>query len=78
MKTYTADTLEYKDDDEIQLDIQIFFTVPRDWAEKWCKQDELFESLEEFDEEYVWDDSWEMYLAAQEDGVIINTEEFLL
>ena len=74
METYTANTLEYRDTDTEERDVIVWFTVPKEWAEEWCKNNE-FESLEEFDTKYIWDDSWEMYLSAQEDDVILCITE---
>ena len=74
METYTANTLEYRDTETEERDVIVWFTVPKEWAEEWCKNNE-FESLEEFDTEYVWDDSWEMYLSAQNDDVILRIAE---
>ena len=73
-ETYTADTLEYRDTDTEEKDAVFLFTVPREWAENWCKNNE-WESLEEFDSEYIWDDSWLMYQSAMDDNVVIDTED---
>ena len=76
METYVADTLEYRDTETECNDVIVWFTVPKEWAEKWCIRNG-WKSLKEFDMEYIWDDSYEMYTRAQEDGVIIHTmEEF--
>lgn len=74
METYIANTIIYRDTEEECSDVIVWFTIPKEWAENWCKKNE-WESLENFDTEYVWDDSYEMYIAAMEDNVIIHTME---
>lgn len=74
IETYTANTLEYRDTDTGERDIVIWFTVPKEWAEKWCKGNK-WESLEEFKAEYIWDDSWKMYQSAMKDGVVLSVTE---
>ena len=73
METYMADTLIYIDTETESNDVIVWFTVPKEWAENWCKKNK-WESLEKFDTEYVWDDSYEMYTDAKEDNVIINAK----
>ena len=77
MNTYKANTLLYKDTETEMNDVLVWFTVPKEWAEKWCKENE-FESLETFDTEYVWDDSYEMYVSALEDNVVISIKEYII
>lgn len=72
-ETYIADTLLYEDDEYETKDVQVWFTVPRDWATEWCKENE-WESLDQFNDEYIWDDSYEMYIAALDDDVILSEE----
>ena len=74
METYIANTLIYRDTETECNDVVVWFTISKEWAETWCKKNE-WESLENFDTEYVWDDSYEMYIAAMEDNVIIHTME---
>lgn len=49
----------------------IVFEVPRDWAINWIKT-ELGMSLEEFLNEYTWDDTLAMRYKADADGVLMN------
>ena len=72
--TYVANTLLYEDNenDYTSKDVIVWFTVPKKWAEKWCVNNE-WESLEHFNDEYVWGDSYEMYISAEDDGVILET-----
>lgn len=78
MKVYSADTIEYRNTDTDELyeerDVVFWFDVPKEWAENWCKKNG-YNSLEEFDEEYIWDNSWNMYCSAKEDNVVIGTRE---
>lgn len=78
MKIYTADTIEYRNTDTDELyeerDVVFSFDVPKKWAKKWCKEND-WKSLEEFDTEYIWDNSWDMYCSAKEDNVVISTRE---
>ena len=78
MKIYSADTIEYRntytDESYEEKDVVFWFDVPEEWAEKWCK-DNGYSSLEEFNDRYVWDDSWNMYCSAREDNVVINIIE---
>ena len=74
METYVTNTLEYRDTDTEERDVVIWFTVPKEWAEKWCKENN-WESLEEFDTEYIWDNSWEMYESAKKDNIILSITE---
>ena len=77
MNIYKANTLLYKDTETEMNDVLVWFTVPKEWAEKWCKENE-FESLETFDTEYVWDDSYNMYISALEDNVVISIKEYII
>ena len=78
MDIYGADTVEYRtiDTDELyeEQDVVFWFYVPNEWADKWCKENG-YDSLEEFDTEYVWSDSWEMYTSAKHDNVVISIKE---
>ena len=78
MKIYSADTIEYRNTDADELyeerDVVFWFDVPTEWAENWCKKNG-YNSIKEFDEEYIWDDSWNMYCSAKEDNVVIDTRE---
>jgi len=78
MDIYSAETIEYRDTETKEAyeerDVVFWFHVPKEWAEKWCKE-YGYESLEKFDEEYIWDDSWNMYCSAKEDEVVIRVEE---
>lgn len=78
MNVYSADTIEYRNIDVNGLyeerDVVFWFDVPKEWAENWCKKNG-YSSLDEFDEEYIWDDSWDMYCSAKKDNVIISTRE---
>ena len=78
MEIYSANTIEYRniDTDELyeERDIVFWFDVPKEWAEKWCKNNG-YNSLEEFDGEYIWSNSWDMYCSAIEDNVVIDTKE---
>lgn len=78
MKIYSADTIEYRniDTDEFyeERDVVFWFDVPNEWAEEWCKKNG-YSSLEEFDKEYIWNDSWNMYCSAKEDNVVISIRE---
>lgn len=56
----------YNYDDEL-----IVIEVPEDWAVNWIKA-ELGMSLEEFLNEYTWDDTLEMRYSANADGVLIS------
>ena len=72
--TYTASTIVYRDTENDERDVIVYFTVPEDWAEKWCKENG-YTCLEKFEREYIWDDSYEMYTSAIEDNVIVRVEE---
>ena len=73
---YTFSTLEYRDTETEEKDVVVYFTVPREWAEKWVEDNAPeYESLEDFFDNYIWDESYSMYESAVEDGVIIRTEE---
>lgn len=78
MDIYSAETIEYRNTETEEMyeerDIVFRFYVPKEWAEKWCKENG-YNSLEEFDEEYIWDDSWEMYIWAERDNIILRIEE---
>ena len=78
MEIYSAETREYREVETEEAyedrDIVFWFDVPKEWAEKWCKK-YGYGSLEKFDNEYIWDNSWDMYCCAEEDNVIISVEE---
>ena len=78
MEIYSADTIEYRDvsTDELyeERDVVFWFDVQKEWAENWCKENG-YGSLEEFDNEYIWDNSWDMYCSAKEDNVVIDVRE---
>ena len=73
--TYTVDTLVYKDTEIEQHDIQVWFTVTMEWAEKWCKENG-YDNLEEFDYTYTWDDAYEMYKSALNEKVVISEKGY--
>lgn len=48
-----------------------YFKVPYQWAEKVIKED--FEmTIEDFLNEYIWDDSEQIYFQAENEGVLLN------
>ena len=65
MYTDRKNGIENEDyDDEVKV-----FSVPLAWAEKWLR--EIFkDTVDDFMDEYTWDDSLYMYEAARTDGVI--------
>ena len=80
LKTVTYDT--YSDmftDDKHMIENENYdneirwFEVPEEWANKWVKE-HGFSGFEEFDNEYTWDDSIQMYEDAKAEGVLISTE----
>ena len=48
-------------------------TVPTAWAKEWV-QEHCDMSLDEYENEYTWDDSIQMYEDAKAEGVLISTE----
>ena len=78
MKLYTAETIEYSTTETEELyeerDIVFNFSVPYEWAEKWCEQNG-YNSIGEFDSSYIWEDSWYMYCAACKERVVVNRVE---
>ena len=70
----------------LQQDILICFTVKREWAQKWFDENvkgsetrglidkEVYESLEDFEKDYIWEDSWQMYMAAVIANAVIEKE----
>lgn len=48
-------------------------TVPTAWAKEWVK-DHCDMTLDEYENEYTWDDSIQMYEDAKAEGVLISTE----
>lgn len=78
MNIYSANTIEYRNTDTDELyeerDVVFWFDVPKSWAEKWCEKNG-YNSLVEFNSEYIWDDSWNMYCSAKEDNVVIGVRE---
>lgn len=78
MEIYSADTIEYRNTETDELyeekDIVFWFDVPKEWAENWCKKNG-YNSLAEFDNNYVWDDSWNMYCSAKEDNIVVDVRE---
>ncbi|MBO5969890.1 MAG: hypothetical protein J6S14_15490 [Clostridia bacterium] len=71
--TYYVDTLITERSDDIEKEIILWFTVPRDWAENWCKTNG-WASLEVFNANYIWDDSYSMFISAQNAGMLLGTE----
>ena len=47
------------------------FTVPKAWAENWIHKN-FNESIDVFDNEFTYDDSYQMYEQALHDGVLIE------
>ena len=75
-KMMTFDTYpDLFDDDENEnynYDYEIrLFTVPSEWAEAWVNK-ECEMSMEEFMDEYTWEDTNDMYCAAILDDVIVE------
>lgn len=81
------DTLE-KDDDSVTLDtfpdddrnFSKKFTVPRSWLIDILERLDGFNErkcvdLERFLQNYIWDETWFIYLQAKKDEVIISEEE---
>lgn len=75
---YCVETIEYREIDTeekyVELDVVFCFFVPREWAENWCKKND-WDSLDEFDNEYIWNYSWDMYCSAENDDVVDHIEE---
>lgn len=72
----TFSTLIYRDNETEEKDVVVYFTVPRGWAEKWVEDNAPeYESLEDFFDNYIWDESYSMYESAVEDDVILHIEE---
>lgn len=75
---YSAETIEYinieTEESYKEIDTVFCFYVPREWAENWCKNNNWI-SLDEFDTQYIWSNSWDMYCSAKEDNVLVRVEE---
>lgn len=69
--TYTAFTYKNLETDE---DGDMSFTVPKEWADKWCVKNG-YSSRKEFNSNCTWDESAKMYQDAEEDDVIIYTSK---
>lgn len=82
--TIEYDTLIYEDTDEYKHDVILWFTVSKDWAIEWfdknCKgekthgniSEDTYKTLDDFNNDYIWDDTHDMYVAAIEDGEVIS------
>lgn len=71
---FTAETVTFSYEDN-EPDCDVWFDVPKEWADNWCKGNE-FSGIEDFDNTYVFDDSHDMYLAAMEEGTLIEARKF--
>lgn len=53
-----------------------YFEVPKSWLidtlEKWGKR---YMDLEEFLDNYVWDETWFIYVLAKDNGMLITEKE---
>lgn len=47
------------------------FSVPDEWLVRWFDLNGI-KSLNAFESEYTWDDTWQMYCDAGIDGVLSN------
>lgn len=76
MIIYQADTLLniYHADKDDEVETHIWFTVEKSWAENWVKEGEIWNSLEEFDSDYIWDNGLDMYEAALDEEALIEVE----
>lgn len=71
---YTAETVTFSYEDN-EPDCDVCFDVPHEWADNWCKNNE-FSGLKDFHETYVFDDSHAMYIAALNEGVLIEERKY--
>ena len=53
-------------DDEIR-----FFEIPEEWADGWAKE-HGFTGLDEFNNEYTWDITYDMWEDAKAKGILIS------
>ena len=63
---------EYLENEEYDEQIRLF-SVPKAWAVDWIFI-QFRMGLEDFMNEYTWDDTFEMYGAAKAAGVILSDE----
>lgn len=82
--TIEYDTLIYENTDEYEHDVVLWFTVSKKWVKNWfdinCKGIEtngniakdFYETLDDFNNDYTWDDTHDMYVTAIEDGEVIS------
>ena len=75
MKKNTTELTTFPESDEF---FATYFTVPTDWLVKTLKERDFFENVnEDFDlndwlQEYVWDETYFLKSYAEADGVIEN------
>lgn len=79
--------LDTNDQNNWEEDVEFWFKVPIEWAEKWFVENyrgqdtngnivkEKYEELDDFMDDYIWDDSWKMYCQAVQDGVMLERED---
>ena len=52
----------------------LWFCVPDEWAFEYIVQETDYNGFEDFEAEYTWDDTLQMYECALRDGVLISEE----
>lgn len=62
------DDKHYDDDNYFDTHIMLF-EVPLDWVERYLEG--IGYTIESFNDEYTWDDTWQMYESACVDDVIV-------
>ncbi len=68
-ETYPPTTLDDGTDNENYDNEILVFEVPKEWAVHLVEQEDTWEN---FMQEYTWDDTYYMYLAADADGTVIS------